>query len=135
MVGRSFMGMVQLYVAAEQPPSLVGIFPSGAFRKYNGTAYHGGILNLFTDAWYHHVPDNGWSLETKEDLSEAASEDRVKEALGDPDIRNFPKLFMVLSYPEENPLFVDKILNDMFVSHPEVGDAKRKASTPVLEAT
>jgi hypothetical protein len=114
MVGRSFMGTVQLYVAAERPPSLVGIFPSGTFKEYDGTAYHGGILNLFSDAWYHHVPDSEWAFETKEALSTAAFEERLETALSDPDLRNFPKLYMLLSYPDENPLFVDRVLNDTY---------------------
>lgn len=46
MVGKSFPGITQLFVAAERPPHLVAIAPGHAFGDaYRDVAYPGGIFN------------------------------------------------------------------------------------------
>lgn len=117
-VGRSWFGTNQLLLVAADPPSLVGVFPSGVFTDlYREFAYHGGILNMFLYGLWdgRHgdsgIVDNDWvSRERHED--EQAFKQACQDALDDPDVRQYPNLYQLLHYPEKNPLFVDLVLND-----------------------
>lgn len=118
-VGRSWFGTNQLYLAAADPPSLVGVFPSGVFTDlYREFAYHGGVLNLFLyGLWDGRHGDSGivdtdWVSRERAVNGEAAFEDQLEAALSDPDLREYPNLYQLLQYPEKNPLFVDLVLND-----------------------
>jgi putative CocE/NonD family hydrolase len=117
-VGRSWFGTNQLLLAAANPPSLVGVFPSGVFTDlYREFAYHGGILNMFLYGLWdgRHgdsgIVDNDWvSRERHVDVE--AFERQLEEALKRPEIKQYPNLYQLLHYPEKNPLFVDLVLND-----------------------
>lgn len=71
MVGLSYPGIEQLYVAAAQPPSLAAITPQSVISDtYRGVAYPGGIYNDgFADEWITRVLDRaapygqGWEQE------------------------------------------------------------------------
>lgn len=118
-MGRSWFGMVQLLMAAENPPSLEAVFPSGVFTDlYREFAYHGGVLNLFLyGLWDGRAPDSGivdndWISRERERLGEEAFEEALAEKLEERDFRDYPNLYQLLQYPEKNPLFVDLVLND-----------------------
>jgi hypothetical protein len=59
MVGLSYPGITQIYVAATQPPSLAAITPQSVISDtYRGVAYPGGIYNNgFADEWITRVLD------------------------------------------------------------------------------
>ena len=61
MVGLSYPGLSQLFVAQTQPPSLAAITPfSVTDDSYNSTLYPGGLLNTgFTVAWAQDRIDSG----------------------------------------------------------------------------
>ncbi|MFB6096562.1 MAG: CocE/NonD family hydrolase [Haloferacaceae archaeon] len=118
-VGRSWFGTNQLLLAAANPPSLVGVFPSGVFTDlYREFAYHGGVLNMFLyGLWDGRHGDSGivdadWVSRERHENSPEAFEALLAEALEDPDVRQYPNLYQLLNYPEKNPLFVDLVLND-----------------------
>ena len=60
MVGLSYPGITQLYMAQTNPPSLAAISPMSIIEDtYRGTLYPGGILNSgFATAWSEQVGDN-----------------------------------------------------------------------------
>lgn len=59
MVGLSYPGITQIYVAATNPPSLAAITPQSVISDtYRGVAYPGGIYNNgFADEWIARVLD------------------------------------------------------------------------------
>jgi uncharacterized protein len=64
MVGLSYPGIMQLYVAAEQPPSLSAIAPQSVIGDtYRGLAFPGGIFNPgFVGEWVTRVFDRAGAL-------------------------------------------------------------------------
>src|SRR5690606_4558654 len=53
MVGKSWPGISQLYVAAANPPSLKAIVPGHAFSDpYRAVAFPGGIMNVVFDSYW-----------------------------------------------------------------------------------
>ena len=113
LAGRSWFGTNQLLVAAENPPSLVGAFPSGPYTDlYREVAYHGGVLNLFPHLWWNYIMDVNWESRERKRLDEDAFQERLAEKLSDRDFRDYPDLYTLLQYPDQNPMFVDIILND-----------------------
>ncbi|MGE4126209.1 MAG: CocE/NonD family hydrolase [Pusillimonas sp.] len=44
MIGISYFGSMQVFAAAERPPSLKAIFVSGSHFDFYETTYHGGIM-------------------------------------------------------------------------------------------
>lgn len=113
LAGRSWFGTNQLLVAAENPPSLVGAFPSGPYTDlYREVAYHGGVLNLFPHLWWNFIMDENWNSRERERLGEVEFRERLAEKLSERDFRDYPDLYTLLQYPDQNPMFVDIILND-----------------------
>jgi predicted acyl esterase len=113
LAGRSWFGTNQLLVAAENPPSLIGAFPSGVYTDlYREVAYHGGALNLFPQLWWNYIVDENWTSRERAERGEEAFEAALAAKLDDPDVRNYPDLYTLLQYPEQNPQFVDTVLND-----------------------
>lgn len=118
MVGNSFFGEVQLFVASEQPPHLKAIFPAGVWTDlYRRMAYHGGILCLFVyGLWDGRLGTSGFAPKRvvsamMKNLPNDELNQRLQEALSNPDIAKFPNLYHLLKYPQKNPLFVDLLLN------------------------
>lgn len=118
-IGRSWFGTNQLLLAAADPPSLVGVFPSGIFTDlYREFAYHGGILNMFLyGLWDGRHGDSGivdtdWVSRERERNTDEVFRKQLETALKNPDIKQYPNLYQLLQYPEKNPLFVDLVLNE-----------------------
>jgi len=118
MVGYSYFGEIQQFVAIEQPPHLKAIFPTGVFSDlYRDMAYSGGVLSLFLyGLWDGRLgtsgmaPKQAFSAMMKE-LPKEEFERRIQEGLDNPDIRHYPNLYHLLKHPQKNPPFVDLLLN------------------------
>lgn len=117
-IGRSWFGTNQLLLAAENPPSLEAVFPSGVFTDlYREFAYHGGILNMFLYGLWDGrggdsgIVDNNWVSRERERNGKEVFQEQLESKLEDPDFREYPNLYQLLQYPEKNPLFADLVLN------------------------
>jgi predicted acyl esterase len=118
MIGYSYFGDIQQHVAIEQPAHLKAIFPTGVFSDlYRDISHPGGVLSLFLyGLWDGRLGTSGLAPRRAvsammKNLPADEFKNRIKEALANPDIRNFPNLYHLLNYPLKNPLFVDLLLN------------------------
>jgi predicted acyl esterase len=113
MVGISYLGTIQLHVAAEQPPHLKAIVPWNAITDfYREATYHGGILHTAFQ-WLYSVmigQDNSVSA-TRKRLSEKEFRALIERAKKNPDLRMYPALYNYVDSPGKNPCFLDVILN------------------------
>ncbi len=93
MVGISYPGISQLFVAATQPPSLNSITPLSVLDdSYRATLYPGGILNTgFAVNWTQQRMDSaapygqGWT-KTRADAGDTVCADNQKMRLQNPDL-------------------------------------------------
>ena len=119
MTGICIFSAAQELTAAMQPPHLKAIAPFEAWGDvYRSLAYHGGICFVMQHAVYKgkHENDDGWTLgkpasimlktRSKEELDYL-----FEQALSNPDIKYNPKYYAMLKYPENDPIFVDFLLN------------------------
>jgi predicted acyl esterase len=119
MIGYSYYGGMQLKVAIQQPPHLKSIFVSHVWADFYPEVYSGGVLNLFLYGLWDgrhgtsgYAPRNAVSQMMKS-LSKEEFERRRQERLNDPDIKNYPNMFHLLSYPYKNPAFFDMLMNPL----------------------
>jgi hypothetical protein len=56
--------------------------------------------------------DVNWKSRARERLGEDMFKERLAEKLSDRDFRDYPDLYTLLQYSDQNPMFVDIILND-----------------------
>jgi predicted acyl esterase len=110
MLGISYFGMIQYFVAAQNPPHLKAIFPADAATDhYRHIDYHGGILNLaFAFQWWEHVLAHTVS---PPDLSADELKRMVEDLKKKEDIRSFPTAYILLMYPEKNPRAFDLLVH------------------------
>lgn len=118
LMGMSYFGGIQPWVAIEQPPHLRAIFPVAAWTDtYRHFMYHGGILCSFLyGLWDGRGGDSGYAMKNvvsamKKKLPPEEFERRRKKALSNSDIQKFSNFFHLLNYPQKNPLFLDVLLN------------------------
>ncbi len=118
LVGMSYFGGIQPWVAIEQPPHLKAIMPVGAWTDtYRHFMYHGGIIcTFFYGLWDGRGGDAGYAGKNcvsamEKNLSKEEFEKRLQEAIKNPDIQKFSNFLHLLKYPYKNPLFVDILLN------------------------
>lgn len=113
MVGISYLGTIQLHVAAEHPPHLKAIVPWNAITDfYREGTHQGGILHTAFQ-WLYSVmigQDNSVST-TRKKLSEGEFNELVNETKKDPDLQMYPALYNYVDSPKKNPCFLDVILN------------------------
>ena len=107
MLGSSYFAMIQLLVAAQQPPHLKAICPvDSATDFYRHWGYHGGMLNVsFVSTWWDGslvVNNVGPS-----DLEAAQTESIRENLMNDPEIRAYPRLWKAARWPETNPHLFD----------------------------
>ena len=107
MLGMSYLGIMQLLVAAQNPPHLKAIFPVDAATDiYRHWAYHGGILHLsFLATWWDASLVVNSAAST--DIPEAELKPIVDALLEHPDIRSYPRLYKTLRWPHKNPHLFD----------------------------
>ncbi len=118
MVGMSYFGGIQPWVAIERPPHLKAIMPVGAWTDtYRHFMYHGGIIcTFFYGLWDGRGGDSGYAMKNvksamAKSLSGQEFKKRIEETLSNPDIQKFSNFYHLLKYPQKNPLFVDILLN------------------------
>ena len=107
MLGISYFGIMQLLVAAQQPPHLKAIFPADAATdSYRHRNYHGGILHSsFISTYWEgslvaHTAD-------QVDLDGDELARIVAEQKENPDIRCNPRMWKALEFPFTNPHLFD----------------------------
>lgn len=127
MVGISYPGISQLFVAATQPPALVAITPLSVLDdSYRSTLYPGGILNTgFAVTWTEERMSNaeiygqGWSKE-QADSGDAECAANQKVRLQNPDllaeIRDNPFYEAELGESLAPDSFVDQIQVPVFIA-------------------
>ena len=127
MVGISYPGITQLFVAATQPPSLNAITPLSVLDdSYRATLYPGGILNTgFAVTWTQERMDESkpfgqaWTKE-RADSGDTTCADNQKLRLQNPDlvaeIENNPYYEPSLGDSLAPTTFVDKINVPVFIA-------------------
>jgi len=118
LMGMSYFGAIQPWIAIEQPPHLKAIFPVGAWTDtYRQAMYHGGIIcTFFYGLWDGRGGDAGYAMKKvasamSRRLTEEEFKAHLEEAASHPDIQAFSNFLHLLKYPQKNPLFVDMLLN------------------------
>ncbi|MFD1505620.1 CocE/NonD family hydrolase [Georgenia yuyongxinii] len=120
MIGISYFGSMQVFAAAERPPSLKAIFVSGGHYDFYETTYHGGIMWLMPRAAREgRGGDSGWAFTDRiksrmlETYSPAEVKERVAKRLQDPDVAAWPNLVHVLHYPTNHEAWFDIVMNEL----------------------
>jgi predicted acyl esterase len=120
MIGISYFGSMQVFAAAERPPSLKAIFVSGGHFDFYETTYHGGVMWFMPRAAREgRGGDSGWAFTHRHKsrmlacLPEDEVKRRVAERLADPDVAAWPNLVHVLNYPIHHESWFDIITNHL----------------------
>ncbi len=120
LVGMSYYGAIQPYVAIQRPPHLKAIVPvGGSVELYRDINYNGGVLGAF---FYGLLDgrggDSGFAIGNivsvmEKSLPKKEFQRLLDEACQNPDIQKFTNFYQVLKYPKKNPLFLDILLNPL----------------------
>lgn len=120
LMGMSYFGAIQPYVAIQQPPHLKAIFPiAGSADLYRDINYNGGMLGgFFYGLWDGRGGDSGFAMGNivsamKNSLSEEEYKRRLEETLANPDIQMNTNYYHLLKYPKKNPMYIDVLLNPL----------------------
>jgi len=104
MFGVSWLAMRAQMVAHLKPPHLKAIFaPFAAADQYRDAVYHGGILNHgFTEGWINIVDNPRFppGSFTEQVLGKEIFEEKLAEALSDPDLMAVPHIAHTLNTGE-----------------------------------
>jgi predicted acyl esterase len=117
MVGYSYFGIIQMLVAAKQPPHLKCIMPLSYTDDYYQHGYYGGVASTYMSMYWELCPANDpvpWSLKM---YGEQGLKQRMREVQKDPDIAvisYFNKIFNTWP-PKYHTFYLDYLL------HPENG--------------
>jgi predicted acyl esterase len=117
MVGYSYFGIIQMLVAAKQPPHLKCIMPLSYTDDYYQHGYYGGVASTYMSMYWELCPSHNpvpWSLKL---YGEEGLKQRMREAQKDPDIAvvsQFNKIFNTWP-PKYHTFYLDYLL------HPEGG--------------
>ena len=113
MLGISYFAIMQLLVAAQQPPHLKAIFPCDASTdNYRHRNYHGGILHSsFISTYWEgslvvHTPD-------AVDLPPDELQHIVALQKENPDLRCNPRMWKALEFPFTNPHLFDVLTHPL----------------------
>lgn len=117
MIGYSYFGIIQMLVAALQPPHLTCIMPLSFTDDYYQHGYYGGVANTYMSMYWELCPSHTtlpWSMEM---YGEEGLKARMTEVQKDPDIAiisYFNKIFNTWP-PRYHTFLLDYLL------HPEDG--------------
>jgi hypothetical protein len=125
MIGYSYFGIIQMLVAALNPPHLTCIMPLSYTDDYYQHGYYGGVGNTYMSMYWELCPSHNstpWSLKM---YGEEGLKKRMKKANEDPDIAiisYFNKIFHTWP-PKYHTFLLD------YLVHPEDGEfwAQRSA--------
>ena len=112
MLGMSYFSMIQIGVAALNPPHLKALFLFDSLSDmYRQWGYHGGILNIgFFPHWWPIVLAHTCE---DPDIPKAELEQRVSALNKDIDIRSYPTAYIALNYPQKNRQLHDLLAHPM----------------------
>jgi predicted acyl esterase len=117
MFGVSYFAMVQILVAALNPPSLKCIFAPWALTDlYRDNSYRGGILGYgFLTSIIQAYSNPRLESLTRKKFGDKKFKTAIANALQDPDIVAVPPLLEALQNPAQggNPFIVDALLNPL----------------------
>ena len=120
MIGISYFGSMQVFAAAERPPSLKAIFISGGHYDFYETTYHGGVMWFMPRAAREgRGGDSGWAFtdRVRSRMLATYSPDEIKERvarrLQDPDVAAWPNLVHTLHYPTNHEAWFDIVMNEL----------------------
>jgi predicted acyl esterase len=122
MVGISYPGISQLFVAQTQPPSLVAITPLSVIEDtFSSTLYPGGILNTgFAVAWAQDRADQGQPEGQEWAANRIAAGDTECEDNQQLRLQNPDPTAMILDHPFYDPEIGDELAPRLFVDEIEV---------------
>ncbi|MFA7671198.1 MAG: CocE/NonD family hydrolase [Sphaerochaetaceae bacterium] len=118
LIGYSYFGIIQILVAALQPPHLCCIMPLSYTDDYYQHGHYGGVANTYMTMYWELCPANDtlpWSLRK---YGEKWLKERMKEVQKDPDIAiisYFNKIFNTWP-PRYHTFYLDYLL------HPDEDD-------------
>jgi predicted acyl esterase len=131
MFGVSYFAIIQLLVAALNPPSLKCLFaPHAVTDYYRDQVYRGGILGYkFTQGVAKGYSNPRCESITRKKFGEEELKKRIANALMDEDITAVPGLAEILKNPDEgiNPFIVDLLVNPLDGPYWEERKAKHDA--------
>src|SRR5262249_34864995 len=114
MIGISYLGFVQYFVAAQQPPHLKAIFPQDGWADlYRDIMYHGGIPSAFAFVMDSIIPTVTPVPVSRELYGDEEMKRRARELLDDESTslaRNATAV-KVLSLPDIHSIAFDIVLN------------------------
>ena len=117
MIGLSYFGIVQLLVAAHQPPHLKAIMPISVRDHAYGHGYGGGILRTFYHIYQTLCPTNKEyrSYAERENSPEELKRKMKERWENDPDLQAFPGFLRELTTwpPRYNPVWLDVLLHPL----------------------
>jgi predicted acyl esterase len=117
MLGYSYYGIIQMLVAALQPPHLTCIMPLSFTDDYYQHGYYGGVANTYMTMYWELCPANNPVTWSSKMYSEDEMKARMKAVQKDPDIAiisYFNKIFNTWP-PKYHTFYLDYLL------HPEDG--------------
>ncbi len=122
MVGISYPGISQLFVAQTQPPSLVAITPLSVIEDtFSSTLYPGGILNTgFAVAWAQDRADQGQPEGQEWAANRIAEGDVECEQNQQLRLQNPDPTAMILDHPFYDPAIGEELSPRLFVDQIEV---------------
>ncbi|MEC9341270.1 MAG: CocE/NonD family hydrolase [Pseudomonadota bacterium] len=135
MMGISWFGMIQRFVAEQQPPSLKAIFPYEAANDLYGVAYEGGIIQPFWWELEREIPAHTTQSEAELLYSPEELEERFNAVARSKDIAlntNYTRLLA-----RRGSAFFDQLLhptNDEFWEKRRSKDKVGKIKVPVYTA-
>jgi uncharacterized protein len=115
MAGYSYFGIIQMLVAAQQPPHLKCIMPLSFTDDYYQHGYYGGVANTYMSMYWELCPANNpvpWStkLYSPEELKR-----KMEERLKDPDVAVNSYLTKILTTwpPKYHTFYLDYLLHPL----------------------
>lgn len=115
LTGYSYFGIIQMLVAALQPPHLTCIMPLSFTDDYYQHGYYGGVPNTYMSMYWELCPANNPVTWTSKMMSEEEMKQRMKDVQKNPDIAiisQFSKMFNTWP-PKYHTFYLDYLL------HPE----------------
>lgn len=128
MIGYSYFGIIQMLVAALQPPHLKCIMPLSYTDDYYQHGYYGGVPSTYMSMYWELCPSNRPVTWTSKMMGEAEMKERIREVQKNPDIAiisQFNKIFHTWP-PVYHTFYLDYLL------HPEEDDFWRPRSAKYL---
>ncbi len=122
MVGLSYPGITQLFVAETQPPSLAAITPLSVIDDtFNSTLYPGGLLNTgFAVDWIQNVADDAVPEGQEWAATRIAAGDEECEANQTLRLQNPDLVELILDTPYYDPALGDELSPALFADRIEV---------------